>query len=152
MVILGGGVTGCEMALALAQAGKQVTVLEMAAEPAADFNACNRTMLLEFLGKERVDIRTNTRVEAVKRGVVEVTDGEGRRAEVAGDTIVNALGAKARTSVVQELQGLAAEVHVIGDAVRPRIIYELDPRGVRRRRRDVMASEGRVARSVDVYR
>jgi 2,4-dienoyl-CoA reductase-like NADH-dependent reductase (Old Yellow Enzyme family)/thioredoxin reductase len=124
VVILGGGTTGAETALALAQAGKQVTVIEMAAEPAGEFNPCNRTMLLEFLGSEKVDFRTGTRVEAIKEGAVEVSTADGSRFEIAADTIVNALGAVPRTSVVQELQGLAPEVHVVGDAIKPRIIFD----------------------------
>ena len=85
---------------------------------------CNRTMLLEFLGKENVDMKTGTRVEAVKDGAVIVVGPDGKDYEIVADTLVNALGARPRTAVADALKGLAPEVHVVGDCVKPRIIYD----------------------------
>ncbi len=124
VVILGGGTTGCETALFLAGQGKQVTIVEMQSELAADFNPCNRTMLLEYLEKEKVDVRTDTRVEAVKDVAVTVVGPSGERTDVFADTIVHALGAKPRSKTAEELKGLAPEVHVVGDVLRPRILYD----------------------------
>lgn len=124
VLVLGGGATGCETALFLAQQGKQVTIVEMLPDLCPRFNPCNRTMLLEFLGKEDVDMKTGTRVEAVKDGAVVVVGPDGKDYEIAADTLVNALGARPRTSVVDGLKGLAAEVHVVGDCIAPRIIYD----------------------------
>lgn len=124
VVILGGGATGCETGLALAQQGKQVTIVEMQPDLCPQFNPCNRTMLLEFLGKENVDMKTGTRVESLKDGAVVVVGPDGTDYEIAADTFVNALGARPRTAVVDALKGLAAEVHVVGDCVRPRILYD----------------------------
>ena len=124
VVILGGGATGCETALFLAQRGKQVTIIEMQADLCPQFNPCNRTMLLEFLGKANVDMKTATRVEAVKDGAVVVVGPDGKDYEIAADTLINALGSKPRTTVVDGLRGIAAETHVVGDCVAPRIIYD----------------------------
>lgn len=124
VVILGGGTTGCEAGLALAQKGKQVVIIEMQPALCPKFNPTNRTMLLEFLGKEKVDIRTGTRIEAVKDGAVVVVGSDGKEYEISADTVVNALGAKPRTTLVGEFKELAPEVHVVGDCVTPRIIYD----------------------------
>ena len=124
VVILGGGTTGCETALFLAGQGKQVTIVETKSELAADFNPCNRTMLLEFLGRDKVDIRLDTTVEAVKDGAVTVVGADGERTEILADTIVQALGVKPRGKTAEELKGLAPEVHVVGDVLRPRILYD----------------------------
>jgi len=124
VIMLGGGATGCEAALFLAQQGKQVTIVEMLEELAPDFNACNRALLLELLGENAVDVRTGTRVVEVRDGSVTVVGSDGTSYEIVGDTLVMALGAKSRGDVVDKLKGLAKEVHVVGDAVRPRIIYD----------------------------
>ncbi|MFH1833805.1 MAG: FAD-dependent oxidoreductase, partial [bacterium] len=123
VLVLGGGATGCETALFLAQQGKQVTIVEMQPELCPQFNPCNRTMLLEFLGKENVDMRTGTRVESIKDGAAVVVGPDGKDHEIAADTLVNALGAASRAAVVEALQGLAPEIHVVGDCVKPHIIF-----------------------------
>jgi 2,4-dienoyl-CoA reductase-like NADH-dependent reductase (Old Yellow Enzyme family)/thioredoxin reductase len=124
VIMLGGGATGCEAALFLAQQGRQVTIVEMLGELAPDFNACNRALLLELLGENSVEVRTGTRVVEVRDGSVIVAGRDGTSCELAGDTLVNALGAKPRVNAIDKLKGLAQEVHVVGDAVRPRIIYD----------------------------
>jgi pyruvate/2-oxoglutarate dehydrogenase complex dihydrolipoamide dehydrogenase (E3) component len=122
--MLGGGATGCEAALFLAQQGKQVTIVEMLDELCPDFNACNRALLLELLGENDVDIKTGTRVVEVRDGSVTVIGPDGASYEITGDTLVMALGAKSRVDVVDRLKGLADEAYVVGDAVKPRIIYD----------------------------
>jgi 2,4-dienoyl-CoA reductase-like NADH-dependent reductase (Old Yellow Enzyme family)/thioredoxin reductase len=124
VVVLGGGATGCETALFLAQQGKNVTVVEMLEELAPDFNACNRALLLELLGELRVDLKTRTQVVEVRDGSVTVVGPDGTSQTIAADDLVLALGAKSRTETVARLKGSAEEVHVVGDAVRPRIVYD----------------------------
>jgi len=124
VIMLGGGATGCEAALFLAQEGKHVTIVEMLGDLAPDFNACNRALLLELLGENGVEIKTGTRVVEVRDGAVVVAGPEGNSYEIQGDTLIMALGARSRVDVVERLKGLAEEVHVVGDAVRPRIIYD----------------------------
>ena len=124
VIMLGGGATGCEAALFLAQEGKHVTIVEMLGDLAPDFNACNRALLLELLGENGVEIKTGTRVVEVREGSVIVVGPEGSSYEIQGDTLIMALGARSRVDVVERLKGLAEEVHVVGDAVRPRIIYD----------------------------
>jgi len=124
VIILGGGATGCEAALFLAQVGKKVTIVEMLDELCPDFNACNRALLLELLGENAVDVKTGTRVVEVRDGSVVCAGPERASYEIAGDTLVHALGAKPREETVERLKGLAEEVHVVGDAVKPRIMYD----------------------------
>ena len=124
VIMLGGGATGCEAALLLAQQAKRVTIVEMLDELCPDFNACNRALLLELLGENAVDVKTSTRVVEVRDGSVTVVGPDGASYEITGDTLVMALGAKPRVDVVDRLKGLAAEAYVVGDAVKPRIIYD----------------------------
>jgi len=124
VIVLGGGATGCEAALFLAQTGKQVTIVEMLDELCPDFNACNRALLLELLGENAVDIKTGTRLVEVRDGLVVCVGPDGTSDEITGDTLVLALGAKPRAEAVDRFKGSAEEVHVVGDAVKPRIIYD----------------------------
>ncbi len=89
-----------------------------------DFNACNRALLLELLGENAVAVKTGTRVVEVRDGAVTVVGPDGTSYEIEGDTLVMALGAKSRVDVVDRLKSLVDEVYVVGDAVKPRIIYD----------------------------
>ncbi|MBW1913052.1 MAG: FAD-dependent oxidoreductase, partial [Deltaproteobacteria bacterium] len=62
IIVAGGGLVGCEIALFLAQQGKKVSIIEMLDEVATDFNMVSRTLLLELLGNEGVEIRTGVRL------------------------------------------------------------------------------------------
>jgi NADPH-dependent 2,4-dienoyl-CoA reductase/sulfur reductase-like enzyme len=63
VVILGGGLVGCEAAVHLAQAGKDVTNIEMQEEVAIDANERHRPILMELL----LEItKIETRLKAVR--------------------------------------------------------------------------------------
>jgi NADH dehydrogenase FAD-containing subunit len=96
----------------------------MLEELCPDFNACNRALLLELLGENGVDVKTGTRLVEVRDGSVVCVGPDELSYEISGDTLVLALGARPRAEVVDESKGLAEEVHVVGDAVKPRIIYD----------------------------
>ena len=64
------------------------------------------------------------RVVEVRDGSVVAAGPDGAPHEITGETLVLALGARSRIEEVEKLKGLAGEVHVVGDAVEARIIYD----------------------------
>ena len=123
VVILGGGLVGCELAIFLAGQGREVTVLEMA--PALNFG----TNLLQgssiSLELKRLQVKTclNTRVtEITPQGVT----GQGPEGETRfpADTVVCALGMKPNRDAAAALALCAPEFHVLGDCVTPATIYQ----------------------------
>jgi pyruvate/2-oxoglutarate dehydrogenase complex dihydrolipoamide dehydrogenase (E3) component len=92
LVILGGGVVGCEMAQAFQTLGSQVTLIEGERRllPREEQFACDQvTTALEGYG---VDIRTGRRADAVRQrdAIVEVTADDGSTVEA--DRVLVALG------------------------------------------------------------
>ncbi len=70
VVILGGGLVGCETAVHLAQEGKDVTVVEMLNDVCADANGRHRPLLMAQLNR-LVTIKTNMRgVRVTEEGLV----------------------------------------------------------------------------------
>ena len=120
VLIAGGGLIGCELALFLAGEGKKVTIVEMLDEPASDLNGISRSLLLEFLEKEGVEIKCGTRVDEILRDGIMAVDKEGNRIKIDSATVALALGMKPLTGLVRSLEGLAPEVYAIGDCVSPR--------------------------------
>ena len=118
IVVVGGGLTGCECALLHAQKGKKVHLVEMRDGLAIDANIRNRPILLAELEKAGVDEIVNARALHVgARGVTVSVDGEEKL--VPGTTVVCAIGQRSRSAAVDALRDGAPFVRIVGDARRP---------------------------------
>lgn len=117
VVVLGGGLAGCEAAIHLAQEGKKVTIVEMRDALAPDANVRHRPLLLkqiEGLAEVRAGLKG---MEVTAQGVV-CEDREGQRHLVKGSSVICALGQRARTDVAEALRDIAPYVAVIGDCAK----------------------------------
>lgn len=121
VLVLGGGLVGCETAEFLALAGHAVTILELRAELAPDMQARARKLLLRSLRELGVAILTETEVLAVADdGRVSVRDVYGReRALPRFDALVAALGYRPRNGLSAELAAAGLPFVPLGDCVRP---------------------------------
>lgn len=117
VIVLGGGLAGCEAAIHLAREGKKVTIIEMRKELAPDANVRHRPLLLKEL-EGRVEIHTGLRGVRIMEDGVECLDSEQNRVKISGKTVLCALGQRARTEVVEELRDCAPYVCVIGDCAK----------------------------------
>jgi len=124
IVVIGGGMVGCETALHCAARGaKGVTLLEALPSVAGDCEPITKRDILSQLEERKIDVRTGVRI-------VEITPSEvrfeetGRTEEILAELIITAVGAAANDSLAEELQGSTFPVYVIGDASMPRGIYE----------------------------
>lgn len=119
VVVVGGGLTGAESALALAMKGKDVTLIEMMG-PEALLNGSsliNRFSLQTLLAKYGVKIVTNTKLEEVTDKGIKTINSKFQWKEYEADTVVLALGMRPRKDKVEELRHIIpeTEVYVIGD-------------------------------------
>lgn len=118
VAVIGGGLSGCELALHLAQQGKQVQLIEMRNELAVDSNIRHRPILLAELDQA---VKTHTNLTAVKiesDGVV-CRDGQGRESKIMAETIMCAAGQRALKDQAALFNDAALTVKHIGDCVRP---------------------------------
>ena len=118
VVVLGGGLAGCEAAIHLAQEGKKVHLVEMRSELAPDANIRHRPILMQMIDKY-VEAHTGYQgMEVTENGVI-CKDADGKEVLVPGKSVICAVGQRANRSCVNEIRDCAPIVREIGDCVRP---------------------------------
>jgi 2-enoate reductase len=125
VVVLGGGVIGCEAALWLAQQGKDVTIIEILPEiltGGIPIQHMNRLMLLDLLTFHNVKIMTNTRVIEIDSRNLTFTDNHDSKRQLPMDSLVVAVGLQPERDLYNSLRGKIADLFLIGDSRQPQNI------------------------------
>jgi 2,4-dienoyl-CoA reductase-like NADH-dependent reductase (Old Yellow Enzyme family)/thioredoxin reductase len=117
VVVLGGGLAGCECAIHLGMEGKEVHLVEMRDELAPDANVRQRPLLLKEVD-QYASVHTGYRgLEVTAEGVLCETK-EKEQVLVPGTSVICALGQRSRSKVADALRDGAPYVRIIGDAHR----------------------------------
>ena len=117
VAVIGGGLTGCEIAYDLALKGKKPMVIEMEDDILKTKGLCmsNSSCLREWLRYYNVSVYTEAKLKQVKEGsiVVDTPDGE---KEFKADSVITSCGYIAGTKLADE-EYLKAHpnVHLLGD-------------------------------------
>ena len=118
VVVVGGGLVGCETAVWLAQKGKNVTVLEMMPAILGGHGVIphmNQFMLEDLINFHKVDVHTSTVIESTTNDSVTIKTGE-ETSTIPCDTLITCVGYRANTSLFEELDKLDIPCHNIGDS------------------------------------
>jgi NADPH-dependent 2,4-dienoyl-CoA reductase/sulfur reductase-like enzyme len=129
VVILGGGLVGCEAAVHMAQQGKTVTVVEMMPDIAVEANVRQRPVLLDMLGRLNVTVKTGMRGVGVDGGGLLCVDAKGIENRIEADTVVCAVGQRPLREVVNRFLDAAPEVVQVGDCVKAKSVTQAIRRG-----------------------
>lgn len=117
VVIIGGGINGCETADYLINMGNRIVIVEKEKVLAARMEKKNRRDLLNRLDEAGVVKMTGSTVVDVQEGRVVIERGFGQE-ELEADRIVLAVGYKPNNQLYYELKQLHPRVFLIGDAQR----------------------------------
>ncbi len=123
IAVIGAGMVGCETALACAERGARVVLIEALSDVGRDCEPISRSVLLRHLAEADVRIVCDASVAEIgTRGViVETEDG---REDVPADRVVIAVGAASANQLGNEWRDDAPPIFLVGDAREPRGIAE----------------------------
>ena len=127
VVVLGGGLAGCECAVHLGMEGKQVHLVEMRDILAADCNIRHKPILMKQVEKYATSHLGHIGLRITDEGVVCQTP-DGSEVLIPGKTVICAVGQRANRTCVDALRFCAPFVREVGDCIRPanitKAVYE----------------------------
>ncbi len=113
VTIIGGGLTGCEIAYDLYLQGKKPTIVEMKNDLIAVTGIClaNTSFLRDFFKTNKVPVHLETSLKEVLEDGVMVADKEGKTFKIDSDSVILSVGYNPAPVAAK-----GKNVHVIGDA------------------------------------
>ena len=117
VVVLGGGLAGCECAIHLGMEGKKVHLVEMRDALAPDANVRHRPLLLKEVEKYATAHTGYRGLEVTSEGVL-CENADHEHVLVPGTSVICALGQRSRSKLADSLRDCAPYVAIIGDASR----------------------------------
>ncbi len=113
VVIIGGGLTGCEIAYDLYLKGKNPTIVEMQDDLVTTPGIClaNTSYLRDFFKTNKVPVYLETGVKAIDEDGVIVKDKTGNEIKINADTVIMSVGYNPNPIAKK-----SGKVHIIGDA------------------------------------
>lgn len=125
VLIVGGGMVGCEIAAFLGEQEHDVTVIEFRDQVGADVIKEHKKYLMQDFNDYRIGQITGAKVCRFFEDGVEYETADGEKHETRGyDTVVLSMGYRNYNPFADQLEELGKETYVIGDAVRARRALE----------------------------
>lgn len=117
VVVLGGGLAGCECAVHLGMEGKKVHIVEMRDSLAVDCNIRHRPILMQQVEKYCTTHLKHAGLAVTDEGLL-CKDENGKEVLIPSDTVICAVGQRSNRDTVMQLRGCAPWVREIGDCAR----------------------------------
>ncbi len=118
VIVVGGGLVGCETALWLHEQGKKVTIVEKMSD-ILKLNAplchANLDMLLELIEYKKIEVKTNSFISK-KTDIGFLIDTNGIEEEIDADSVVLAIGYTPENKLYNDIKNETDDIHLIGDA------------------------------------
>ena len=113
VVVIGGGLTGCEIAYDLYLKGKQPVIVEMQDDLITTKGIClaNTSYLRDFFKTNKVPVYLETALSEIGDGYVTIQDKEGNLSKVEADSVILSVG-----YTPAPLAKKGSHIHIIGDA------------------------------------
>ncbi|MHA2289537.1 MAG: FAD-dependent oxidoreductase, partial [Promethearchaeota archaeon] len=119
VVIIGGGMIGCETAEFLRTEGKDVVIIEMLPKIARDIGPATRWSVTMRIARWGIKTLTSSKVIRILEEGVEI-EREGKTEIIKADAVVVAAGMEPADDLVNALKQKMSNIHAIGDCFQAR--------------------------------
>jgi 2,4-dienoyl-CoA reductase-like NADH-dependent reductase (Old Yellow Enzyme family)/thioredoxin reductase len=119
-VIIGGGATGLELALHLAEYGCHVSVVEMLAKIGSGLESMTKKILLGKLKENNVRIMTETKLMRIESDGALMACSDGTELLVEAERVIFATGTQPLNHLYERVKSLGYETYQIGDCLEAR--------------------------------
>ncbi len=132
VVVIGGGIQGCELAEFLVKRGRKVTIVEKAENVGEGMVDVVLAYLLTWFKEKGVAVISGVKeyVEITKKGLAIITK-ERETLTLEADSIVSALPLMKNTDLLESLEGKVPELYAAGDCQEPLLIVDAVAAGSR---------------------
>lgn len=115
VAVIGGGLTGCEIAYELALQGKKPVIVEMKDDLIAQTGVClaNSSYLREWFALNGVPVYLETALQTVNEKGIVCKDKDGKSVEIACDSVISSAG-----YIPAPLTKAGANVYLVGDCLK----------------------------------
>ncbi|MGN0526785.1 MAG: FAD-dependent oxidoreductase [Acutalibacteraceae bacterium] len=112
VAVIGGGLTGCEIAYEIALQGKKPIIVEMKNDLVAQDGVClaNSSYLREWFALNKVPVYLETTLKEVKDGSIVIADKNGNKTEIPCDSVISSAG-----YISNPLAKEGKDVYLVGD-------------------------------------
>ena len=118
VVMIGGGLVGCETALWLRQQGKKVTIVE-ALDKILAVNGplchANKDMLERLVPYRGIQVVAGARVKEYRNGILTADTADGEKS-IPCDSVILAVGYREEDSLYRQIEFDVPELYLLGDA------------------------------------
>lgn len=115
VAVIGGGLTGCEVAYELYLSGKKPIIVEMLDDLVRQKGVCmaNSQYLRDYFAWKKIPVYLETKLTKVNDGSIEVASKDGKKATIPCDSVIMSAG-YISTPLVKE----DSHIHLVGDCVK----------------------------------
>jgi pyruvate/2-oxoglutarate dehydrogenase complex dihydrolipoamide dehydrogenase (E3) component len=131
VVVIGGGMVGCETAEYFAAKGKMVTIIEALPELAMNMRPTARKILLGRIGRLPIDIIVGAECSRIGPDFIEIAETGGTCRRIEPCSVICAVGAASNDTLGKSLTAMPASIEAAGDCVKPQGIAEAIDDGMR---------------------
>lgn len=124
VVILGGGLVGSECGIYLDGLGKDVTIVEMKDDWAADAYFMHKNAMKIYVRSSNIKIHCKTKAKAVTEEGLVCINEKGEEILLEADSILLAAGMKADRKTAEDFYNAAPKVYETGDCIRAGRVLE----------------------------
>lgn len=124
VVMVGGGLVGCETALHLAAKGHKVTLIEMMDDVAPDALMSHKMAIMPKLENELEGLHCGTKCGRITTDGVYAQGRDGKEIFFPADTVMYAVGMRSNSEEVEALRGAVDNFATVGDCLAPRKVLQ----------------------------